>query len=266
MATELVSASAGLWSERRGRALQLLELHPHAAELLQLYAALCEGWSQLAEEMSTQLPDSGALPAFAAGRMMPKVVEATLAAGPRTLCETVLNRYHQPGLEEMARRWLDGAELPAVDRYLARASVAPVLEALPALARATGSSTADPRHCPNCGGLPQLSYFGVSGEALMTAPRQLLCSRCAQSWVYPRMICAGCGGEDTSRLPIFSDLERFPSLRIDACEACESYLVTVDVPKDPRALPVVDELAALPLDLYAQERGFHKITPNLMGF
>jgi hypothetical protein len=29
---------------------------------------------------------------------------------------------------------------------------------------------------------------------------------------------------------------------------------------------VVDELAALPLDLVARERGFTKIIPNLMGF
>jgi formate dehydrogenase maturation protein FdhE len=31
-------------------------------------------------------------------------------------------------------------------------------------------------------------------------------------------------------------------------------------------VPVVDEMAALPLDLYAVEQGFAKITPNLMGF
>jgi formate dehydrogenase maturation protein FdhE len=39
----------------------------------------------------------------------------------------------------------------------------------------------------------------------------------------------------------------------------------VDGRKDPGAVPVVDELAALPLDLYARERGFTKIAPNLMG-
>ena len=47
---------------------------------------------------------------------------------------------------------------------------------------------------------------------------------------------------------------------------CRRYLLTVDLPKDPSAVPVVDELAALPLDLFVQERGFKKITPNLMGF
>jgi FdhE protein len=79
------------------------------------------------------------------------------------------------------------------------------------------------------------------------------------------MVCAGCGNQDSSKLPIFSDPDRFPALRVDACEACARYLVTVELAKEPAAVPVVDELVALPLDLYARERGFSKLTPNLMG-
>ena len=30
-------------------------------------------------------------------------------------------------------------------------------------------------------------------------------------------------------------------------------------------MPIVDELVALPLDLYAQEHGFAKLVPNLMA-
>ena len=58
----------------------------------------------------------------------------------------------------------------------------------------------------------------------------------------------------------------FPHLRIDACASCERYLLDADLSRDPRAVPEVDELAALPLDLYAAEHGLSKITPNLMGF
>jgi formate dehydrogenase maturation protein FdhE len=58
----------------------------------------------------------------------------------------------------------------------------------------------------------------------------------------------------------------FPHLRIDACTRCERYLIDVDTGRDPRAVPEVDELAAVPLDLYATERGLSKITPNLLGF
>jgi formate dehydrogenase maturation protein FdhE len=43
-------------------------------------------------------------------------------------------------------------------------------------------------------------------------------------------------------------------------------LLNVDLLADPAAVPLVDEMSALPLDLYAREKGFAKITPNLMGF
>jgi len=120
--------------------------------------------------------------------------------------------------------------------------------------------------CPHCGGLPQLGYFALSGEALVTGPRHLVCARCAASWVHPRMVCAGCGEETSARLPVYSEAERFPHVRIDACETCRRYLLGFDLRRDAEAVPVVDELAALPLDLYASERGLRKVTPNAMGF
>ena len=59
---------------------------------------------------------------------------------------------------------------------------------------------------------------------------------------------------------------QFPHLRIDGCETCSHYVLTVDLDRDGRAVPLVDEIAAIPLDLYAKERGMSKIVPNLMGF
>jgi FdhE protein len=79
------------------------------------------------------------------------------------------------------------------------------------------------------------------------------------------MTCVSCGEQSTSTLPIFADAERLPHLRADACETCRRYLITIDLRRDPHAVPVVDELVALPLDLYVKERGFTKIVPNLMA-
>ena len=76
-----------------------------------------------------------------------------------------------------------------------------------------------------------------------------MCCRCGESWIYQRMTCAGCGEETPDKLPIFADAERFPHLRADACETCRRYVITVDLRKDAEAVPIVDELAALPLDL-----------------
>src|SRR5215218_6438415 len=58
----------------------------------------------------------------------------------------------------------------------------------------------------------------------------------------------------------------FPHLRIAGCSTCSRYLIEVDMARDGRAVPEVDELAALPLDLYAADQGMSKLTPNLMGF
>ena len=261
---ELLTATES-WTARRRRASELLEAYPHAAEMLGLYLALLDAWEPGLERLRERPPAAGEVAAAAVRELLPAVLEATLAAGPKVLGEAALRRFHEADLEGLVDGWLAGEELPSVDRYLARAAAGPVLEAMPALARVQ-PAVADDRHCPSCGGLPQLAYFGISGESLVSAPRRLLCSRCNQSWIYPRLVCAACGSEDTGRLPIYSDSERFAGLRVDACEVCRRYLLTVDLPKDPAAVPVVDELVAIPLDLFARERGFQKITPNLMGF
>jgi formate dehydrogenase maturation protein FdhE len=41
-------------------------------------------------------------------------------------------------------------------------------------------------------------------------------------------------------------------------------LKTVDLTKDGLAVPLVDEIAAIPLDLWAQEHGYTKLKTNLM--
>jgi formate dehydrogenase maturation protein FdhE len=79
------------------------------------------------------------------------------------------------------------------------------------------------------------------------------------------MTCAGCGESTGTKLPIFQEQERFPHVRVDACQTCRKYLLTFDLRRDTRAVPVVDEIAALPLDLYARDQGLTKIAPNLMG-
>ncbi|MFC4113335.1 formate dehydrogenase accessory protein FdhE [Nonomuraea zeae] len=58
----------------------------------------------------------------------------------------------------------------------------------------------------------------------------------------------------------------FPHLRAESCHTCRRYLIDVDLGRDPRAVPEVDELVAVPIDLHMAEQGYTKITPNLMGF
>jgi FdhE protein len=272
-----VETAASPWTARRLRAEELRARHPFAAEVLTLYLALLPVQEDSWRSARESAPPPAELPRWAAASVLPAIVEATVAAGPATLREAVRRR---PGESALAG-WLAGADLDPVDRYLARASLAPALEALGG-AYCARDHVEDGSLCPQCGGRPQLSSVAASGEALVSGRRSLLCSRCGSSWEYTRSACPACGEGDEKRLLVYTEHWAgpvsvngngggaepavFPHLRIAGCETCRRYLIQVDMARDGRAVPEVDELAAIPLDLYAADQGLTKVTPNLMGF
>ena len=273
-----VGQSANLWPMRRERAAELVVRYPHAAEMLRLYQALSVVQERAFEQAREIFPSpsgggqGGGIAEFAATRVLPLVVDATVSSGPVRLRDGVISVFCSADLVNLVQRWLDWQPLTPVEIYLARASASPLLEAmmtsgteqLPSPARGGGQGGGS-QQCPNCGGPPQLSYFAVSGEALVSGPRYLVCSRCANNWVFSRMTCASCGESTGTKLPIYQEQERFPHVRVDGCQTCRKYLLTFDLRRDTSAVPVVDEIAALPLDLFARDLGLTKITPNLMG-
>jgi formate dehydrogenase formation protein len=266
-----IAQSANPWPLRRERAAELAGRYPHAGEMLHLYLALSGVQERAYVEARSMTPPLDNLPQFAVERVLPAVVDATVSAGPARLRDGVISVFCSADLPALIRRWLDNESLSPIETYLARASASPILEALPKTPSPTlptrgreAAKLAD-RLCPSCGGLPQVSYFAVSGEALVSGPRYLVCSRCAGTWIFSRMTCAGCGETDGTKLPIFQADAQLPHLRVDGCRSCNRYLMTIDLRRDERAVPIVDELAALPLDLYAADQGLTKITPNLLG-
>ena len=261
----MTTLSATAYGERQRRTAELREQWPFAVEVLTLYAALLPIQERAyGEALEARLGGLDEVPGFCAERVMPAVLEATVAAGPERLVVAAQSLLYGDDLGAFVARWLSGDELDPVMAYFGRAATQPVLEALAERGALSGGGDGL-RHCPACGGLPQLAYHGLSDDPLLTAPRRLVCSRCSTEWAYPRMVCAGCGETDTGKLEIYSDSERFPHLRVDACATCSRYLLTVELTKVPAAVPVIDELAALPLSLYAHDRGFKKIVANLAG-
>jgi hypothetical protein len=289
------AAVAAPWTARRQRAGALLERYPFARGPLGLYRALLDVQEPAWAVARQAPPDPADLPAYAAARVLPRVMEVTAAAGPPPLRDAIRRQYAGMAAAArcaMVRGWLDGTDLTPVERYLARASAGPVLEALGPRAKEACAASGDPdgRHCPACGGLPQLAYIAAPPESLAAGPRSLVCSRCAAGWPYPRLTCAACGEQNTARLTVLAEdgaderslsgstvrglrvpsraagagAPRFPHVRVDACESCGRYLLSIDLGRDPHAVPVVDELAAIPLDLHAVDRGFTKVVPNLM--
>ncbi|TMD93655.1 MAG: formate dehydrogenase accessory protein FdhE, partial [Chloroflexi bacterium] len=103
------------------------------------------------------------------------------------------------------------------------------------------------------------------GEELSGSRQRLVCSRCLAALGFPRMVCAGCGETDASRLPIYEAGDWIPHVRVEGCEGCRRFLISVDLRKHPDAVPPVDELAAMPLALHAESLGLRKTMPNLMG-
>jgi FdhE protein len=304
MAPQAVAADQ--WTARRQRAVELAERWPFAAEVLGFYAVLLDAQAAAYEAAQGQLPlvgsDPGGSPASAPDlartaayiveRSLPRVREVTLARGTGALRQAVAEDRPADDWDARVRGWLAGEALPAIDLFLVRAAAGPVLEALGPAAGGVCAGPRDERHCPHCGGRPQVSVFVPSGEDLVAPRRYLECSRCAARWPFGRMVCAGCGEQDTKQLPIFAEEgtgeveatgsvvrgtgnapgapvraggARFPHLSIHACRTCAQYLLNVDLTRDGRAVPVVDELSAIPLDLYAREQGLTKVVPNLMG-
>lgn len=285
-----VLARLDVWAERRRRVGELRARHRFARQVLDFYGALLGVQESAFHDARTAAPGPESFVAYAAEMVVPGVVDATVAAAPDRLRKEVLQRMETVDVPDVLRAYIESEAQPAVDRYLARASLGPMLEALGADVRACCAGPRDPRHCPDCGGPPQLSVFTVAPDDLATGPRQLLCARCGTAWGYARMTCAGCGEESSARLSVFGEEgttsgERgsvvrglpggpaaqvhrpvFPNVRIEACDTCRTYLLSVDLAADRAAVPFVDELSAIPLDLYARDRGFRKITPNLLGF
>jgi hypothetical protein len=280
------ATATGPWAPQRRRAEVLRGRHPFAAEVLALYVALLDVWEEAWDAANQERPEPPALAGWAAGRVLPRVVEATAKAGPEPLGDATLRLLETGVSSELLAAWLAGDELAPVERYLARATLRGPLQALDAdAACAQDPSPRGGRHCPRCGAPPQLSYRAHSDDGLVSEHRHLACARCGAGWSYSGSACASCGetraaqriiyaerrewpvvGRGDTAAPARADDPMFPHVRIEGCHRCKRYLIDVDLGRDARAVPEVDELAALPLDLHAAELGLSKITPNLMGF
>ena len=115
--------------------------------------------------------------------------------------------------------------------------------------------------CPFCGEKPVAAVLRPEGDG---AKRFLLCSLCFTEWEFRRLLCPNCGEEDKEKLPIYT-AEEFPHVRVEACDNCRIYLKAVDLTKNGLAVPEVDELASVALDLWAAEHGYRKLQTNLFG-
>lgn len=228
------------------RARDLAAQYPAVAEVLTFYASLAE----FQNELVPRATDFDALPALASD-----VVEFTGRCGTDLLCQYAESLTHDQLALAIDDYW-HKRDLASPASFFARV----VLQPWAVCSDLEPGNHAD-NHCPCCGHLPQVAALKPQGHGNALS---LVCSLCLCEWEFPRLRCAGCLEQD-SRKQEFYATDSIKGMQVNVCRSCSVYVHCVDTSQDPAAIPFVDELAALPLDMWARENGFQKLQPNLAG-
>ena len=279
------------WDRRIRRATELSSTYSFAAEGLRFYARVATFQKSLYAEIQKALADS---PKISADRplrdeldlflLLPRFspflsVIQQIAPAPLAQAADELAQKGPAGWQQAIEDfWHGDPELPAAadisglaeagdshdanfsDRLLAWIFLQPYAEYL-ADHREIAIVDGTPSTCPLCGGKPIVGVLRSEGDG---GKKSLICMLCAHEWAFRRIYCPACGEEREPQMAFYSAPE-IAHVRVDVCDTCHVYLKSIDLTKTGLAVPVVDELATIPLDLWAREHGYEKLQINLLG-
>ena len=261
-----------IWTRRIDRAAELAGRNPHARQVLSFYSRILEFQNRVYE--ATQVRDipasgdrsglCGSLDLDESVRHFAELAAVVQKSGPTKLAEEAsrLLGSSSAQLRHLLEQWIAKSDLPDDgSSFFARVLFQPQAERLAQAADAPGHQIVGNK-CPYCQSNPQLAVIRPEGDG---GKRLLQCSFCQTEWEFRRILCPSCGEEHNDNLPRYS-AESIAAVRVEACDVCKQYLKSVDLTVDGLAVPVVDEIATAPLDLWAVEHGYRKIQLNLMGF
>jgi len=258
------------WNKQIERADSLAADASGSKELLQFYAQLLRAQNEIYEAFvsrrgfwlpSGNLEEDVAVVQSSMSGLLERVVhngpesladeaQALLNTESNVMAHDLLNYWHSPSDTQFFAK----SVLQPYVRWLAETGIAPIGREL-----AGGERT-----CPFCGGRPQLSFLQSKESTAESGNRDLMCATCLTSWEFRRVVCASCGEERPAKLGYFHSPE-FDHIRIEACDSCKHYIKGIDLTRFGFAVPLVDEMYAAPLDLWAREHGYTKIELNLVG-
>ncbi len=111
--------------------------------------------------------------------------------------------------------------------------------------------------CPVCGSSPSLAMIDEDNR------RYIVCTLCETRGKIFRIGCANCLVRDPTQIDLLVDEDE---IRVDLCKNCKSYIKSfkADVFAKFRD-PFLIDLISLPLDVVAQERGYERKSPNVLG-
>jgi FdhE protein len=261
------------WDERIARARVLAAADAPGSKILAFYAGLAAFQRSLAERASPPAPAASpfadSVDLDAAVRAMPAWLSWLRAHAPAPLARAAAECEPTPPSDwrGLMRRTLtrdagDAPADPAALGFIVEAILQPFAEQAAMAWRAGAPSGLSQRtsRCPACGGPPVVGALREEGHG---AKRTLVCALCLTEWDYLRVHCPACGANRFDALPVYT-ADTPAHVRIDACDECHAYLKTVDLTKDGLAVPIVDDLASVPLDLWAREHGYHRARPSLL--
>ena len=249
------------WELRIARASELAKNHVAVSELLGFYQELARlqktVYDSVAKspehDVSILISHFPALISLIEHSGSPALKEAAAAIEAASADERLAL------LKGIWQHEVESAELSAEAAFFAHALLQPFAEYL---AEHSDSSTEQsPPLCPFCGSKPQLAVLRPEGDG---AKRFLMCSLCGTEWFFRRVLCPNCAEANKEKLPIYTAQE-FDYVRLDACDTCRTYIKSIDLSKNGKAVPVVDELATVSLNLWAEENNYQKFQPNLFG-
>ncbi len=257
------------WDSRIQRAERLASERPESKELLTFYAVLLRSQKEIYEYLRAR---KGWLPCGALERdlpvlrvMLPALLKRVESSAPDALASQArsLLEHSEAGLDEMLiEHWRAPSDL----HFFAKAFLQPYASWL----SESGAKPADrnlgsgENRCPFCEGKPQVSVLQIKEASSESGGRDLICATCLTSWPFRRVVCASCGEEDPVKIGYYHAPE-YDHIRVEACDTCGYYIKAVDLTRYGFAIPLVDEVAAAPLDLWAREQGYTKIEMNLLG-
>jgi FdhE protein len=246
--------------QRIARAAELAALGGETSRLLSLYGELLRFQKPIFEAFqSRQITDVRALvPYFS------RLIDLVNKAGPDPLARFASTHLQTAADREslLLAHWegnAGDASGTSANDFFARVLLQPFAESL--ATRGLVEARSDSGTCPFCSHKPAVAALRGEGDG---GKRWLICSLCSTEWEYRRIICPNCAEEDKEKLPVYL-AEGLEYVRVDGCDTCRSYLKSVDLTRNGLAVPVVDEVATVVLNIWAEEHDYTKIEFNLLG-
>lgn len=241
----------------------LIEKRPHLKDPLELYAR----WQRFQLEVAEHLPnrrsatpaeDARAYPKANAGKvyqLFAGIFELPLEEFA-PLCQAMENgdidfmRLPLDELPVISSLSCAEEELAKILFLLSRPYFLSLRESYPL----DGSQWENGR-CPLCSARPALATI-VEGPK-----RHLHCSFCGTAGNYRFIGCPNCDTSDASQLTTIES-ENEPGFRVVTCDACKTYVKVMESTMLQNMTLDLADLASLPLDIVAQEKGYTRLAPN----